>query len=191
MADLIDTDYLEVAIPAIAGRSDLAELVTVASAMVENYCGRIFAYQDHAVDYLDGTGTPRIWVLRPPIIAIASVVYNGTTLTEDTDFVADDCMGRLTRGNGRLDPDRTGLAWRSGTRNVVVTYNGGFEEIPPPVRWATALVAQDMVNAGSGPFLSERLGDYSYTQATSESDLPAAAMALLSPYRRVPIGGRG
>jgi hypothetical protein len=191
VADLIDTDYLEAAIPALAGRSDLAELVTVASVMVENYCGRIFAYQAATVDYLDGTGTPRIWVLRPPIIAIASVVYNGTTLTEGSDFIADDCMGRLTRGDGRTDPDKLGLAWCSGTRNVVVTYNGGYEEIPAPVKMATALAAQGIVNASGAPFQSERMDNYSYTRASSESDLPTASMALLAPYRRVPIGGRG
>lgn len=191
MADLIDADYLEAAIPALAGRSDLDELVAVASVMVENYCGRTFAYQSAIVDYLDGTGTPRIWIRRPPIVAIASVTQNGSTLAEGSDFVADDCMGRLTRGDGRTDPDRSGLVWCSGTRNVVVTYNGGYEEIPSPVKMATALVAHGIVNASGAPFQSERMDNYSYTRATSESDLPTASMVLLAPYRRVPVGGRG
>lgn len=191
MADLITTTYLTNSIPLLSGRADLAELVTVASNQVENYCGRTFAYGTGLVDYLDGTHTPRIWVLRPPIVTLTSVVYNGTTLVENTDFLVNYDVGRITRGDGRWDPDLMPLSWWVGTRNVVVSYAGGYSTIPHPVQMATALAAQHIALATSAPFKSERLDNYSYTRADVDADLPPAAMALLSAYRRVPVGSRG
>lgn len=192
MADLITTADLTGFAPGLATLpgSALTMLVTAASRAVERHCRRTFARDEAIVERPNGRFRPILFLARPPINAITSIVVDGETLDPATpDYViVDAAWGMLRRGNGRGDV-RFARRWPIGEGLIVVTYDGGYAEIPDDVKLATIQQAQYLHDAAkaSGRYQSERLGDYAYTLAPEATGpgspgLSIAAAALLSPY---------
>jgi hypothetical protein len=162
-------------------------LVSDASAVVEDWCRRIFAQQTYTETY-DGEGLPRIWLRQRPVLAVAAVLVNGDALdnTYLSAWMFNGDTGMLIRGNG-LDDDRFPAWFPRGSRNIQVTYSAGYLTVPRPVQRATILAVRYLYEMGRRTWfaLSETIGDYSYTQAalpTMTYALPPAITGLLAPY---------
>jgi hypothetical protein len=117
--------------------------ITQVSASIKNYCNKTFQVETviNTIDierdlypYQIAGGTRELVLTRWPVIAIASLLENGITLTEGTDFRADYGRGllyRLSANGGNVVP------W--GALTVVVTYQAGY----------TARASQSTVVPGS------------------------------------------
>jgi hypothetical protein len=186
--DLVTADDVADAYPELAGKADLAAVISRISAAVETYCGRVFA-QDSLAETHDGKNLPRLWLRRPPIDSVTSVTINGEALdnTNSDAWGFNAETGELWRGQGR-DDLRYATTFPAGRQNVVVEYTGGYAAVPGDVVEATLLAIKALYDrrAASGTYSSEKIGDYSYTLNTAAGAgglLPAGARELLDPFR--------
>lgn len=188
MSDLITTAEVTAQWAGFAdlGTATQSALVTAASESVEAYCRRTFA-AGTVTEYVDGRGTPRLWLSRRPVASVSTLTIDGGTLdnTSGDAWVLDGARGELTRGNGTGDP-RHALGWPRGRRNVVVTYVGGYSSIPGPVKQAAIAMVKHMseLAAKTGLLSSESLGGYSYVLNTAfnKGDVPPGIGMMLAPY---------
>jgi hypothetical protein len=185
MADLITTAELVNAVPSLATRTDLSQLVAAASLAVENRVGRTFA-RETITEHHDGRNLPRIWLRRRPVASVTSLTIDGTLIdnTGGDAYDFDPDTGEFWRG-----PNQGGSRFNSpfptGKRGVVVVYVGGYDPIPADVKQATIIVAKHLADASRTPgtYKSESIGDYSYTLGDlTANGLPGAAEALLAKY---------
>jgi len=146
-------------ITTLADREQLRWLILVASDDVERRLGRTVCRRSGIVEYFDG-GTIDLEFKRPPprwadggFITIASVVENGTTLIENTDFVVLRNPWRLHRGTRT-----TSSWWTNGYETVVVTYAAGTSKPSATLRGLTAMRLQELWQTSqqaSHPLLDE------------------------------------
>lgn len=182
----------------------LADVISDASDLIDNYCQRSF-YQQTV------TETQRLIVdvegrlfLRPrtlPVTSVASVavrLMDGTTLDLTTANVQIDSGGRTVLVTPYLAPGSlAGLATPLGplTRmtvgQVTTTYTGGYAELPQGVVRAcvaiiTHLLSDAAANAAglAGIKSMSIAGQLSATRADPGADLPDIAKRLLAPYQR-------
>jgi hypothetical protein len=171
---------------AALGTTTQNALIGAASGWVESYCRRTFEVGT-VTDTLDGTGLPRLWLSRRPVIAIGTVTVNGATLdnTSGDAYTANRNTGALVRGNGQGNP-RFASTWPTGFQNIGVVYTAGFALIPEPVKTATVSMCKHLNDAvpNTGIFSSENLGGYSYVinTAFAKGGPPPAIASLLAPY---------
>lgn len=146
-----------------------AALLT-ASEMVATFCGRDLSPATVTETY-EGLGTPTIFVARPPITSVASVIYESATIS-----VVPDTIG-ITRADGQI--------FARG-RRVEVTYTAGYPTMPRDVVLATCITAKAVLSA---PIVNPNLMSESVAGVTSFSvdiygagALPRAARSLLNDY---------
>lgn len=169
-----------------------------ASAIIESYCNRIFASETVTGEIHDG-GSKSIFLRRPPITSVTTVVENGVTLAA-ADYAIYAQEGRLLRLSGGWP-----YQWYWKPRGVVVTYVGGYVTIPFDVRLVCVRIAERAFKAaaawseaptGAGAVKSITLaGSDSVTYADSVTQGVAAVAspltdedrAVLDPYRLVSI----
>ncbi len=117
--------------------STLKRYITSASAAASQYCNRKFQLEGMQDEFwperelyqyqLPG-GVDVLQLSRWPVVSpVTSVVENGITLVEGTDFRVDYDSGRLFRLDQNQYP-RKWCAWP-----IVAKYNGGFADIPDDV----------------------------------------------------------
>ena len=130
----------------ITNQTDAAILLYLASgqSLAEDWCMRPFDYVTDQVDVLDGKRATQLRVSRYPIDAIGSVVEDGVTLVEDTDYLVYADTGRLVRISG-ANPGRT-FFWTWKRQAVEVTYSGGYggagpTPTPSALKWLLANIA--------------------------------------------------
>lgn len=158
-----------------------------ASAAIQNYCHQMIRAVPNDVVTLRSRGQLVLVLPEQPVTAVASVVENGTTLVNETDYTwsAD---GLLYRWSG---------AWRLSNSvwgTVVVTYSHGYATIPQPVREVCIRAAsrayqsglRTAAMAGVPGVQSEQVPDYTIqyqpdTAAGGASSLGASAAPFLLP----------
>jgi hypothetical protein len=115
--------------------SQLTMLMNSAMTIIENYCHRKFILQaDQEKFVLDETKTIRL--RRFPIASVESVVYaNGMELN---DYLLDAESGTIV------------FAERVFNSEVLVSYTGGFDPIPPDVLLALQSVVRKTFNEVTG-----------------------------------------
>lgn len=112
----------------------LRRYITSASSAAINYCNRVFVVESIQDKYLT-KGATRLVGDRPdvlqlsrwPISELTSVVVDGTTLVDGTDFLTDLINGQLTK----IDSDGNRRNWCG--QSITVLYDGGFDAIPADV----------------------------------------------------------
>lgn len=170
--------------PKLAANPALPALIAAASVAVEDHCRREFACGFHTERH-PAAGQHRVWLRNPPIIAVASVSYGGVARTGWA--LADPETGELHLPRDCFQWALDGPGTPGGAHGrVEVTYTGGFEAIPAPVKQATIIVAKHMADSekATGLFSSESIGDYRYQlAAVGLDDLPPFARKLLRRYR--------
>jgi hypothetical protein len=108
-------------------------LIEAASVAVEGYCGHALT-SGTVTETLIGWGGPVLFVTRPPVTSITSVVLldGGTTVPCEID------RGHIRRTDRSI--------FVSGER-YSATYVGGFTTVPADVQLATKMTIQAMRNA--------------------------------------------
>lgn len=165
-----------------------------ATAIIESYCNRIFASETVTGEIHDG-GSKSVFLRRPPITSITTVVENAVTLAA-TDYAIYAQEGRLLRLSGGWPH-----SWYWKPRNVVVTYVGGYVTIPFDIRLVCVRIAERAFKAGAawseapagaGAIKSITLADsdsVTYADAVTQgvatvaSPLTDEDRAALDPYR--------
>lgn len=171
----------------------LADMIQAATAAVETFCKRRFAYSDAVTETFLAYGVRELFLRRPPVESVAVVSMDGATLRSDA-YRVDEATGVVTI----LQPTSVSRASR-----YLVRYTGGFvtpaqEEasggalertLPRDVELAALLVVTTLyrnrgrdANVTSESVLSAR-------QAWGDSGwlvLSPAAQALLNPWRLYP-----
>lgn len=166
--------------------NERAALIDVASEVIAQHTGRDWTTSASTSETLSGDGSRWLFLKRYPASSVASVVVNGTTLAS-TNYTLLPDEGIVVRGDTKDDP-RSSCGWDRGTRNIVVTYTGGYAAVPDPVKRAAILLVKNLSQQTDlGAFKREKIGDYEYelagTEVTTFGRLPTLVEALLAPYR--------
>lgn len=190
--------------------------INAAQALCERWCGQPFDRTVHTAEVYDGKRDRHLFLKQKPVEVVTTVVEDGTTLVEDTDYLVYLDRGQLTR--------LAGSAWREWywthkRQAIEVTYTAGYEagqlyEPPKDLQWVVATVALRLYKAeaawastpagsagprtgisldgvGSQTFASgdSSGGQGSQVQAGSAPKLTTAERSALSPYRIRHFGG--
>jgi len=159
----------------------LTSLVTNASAMVEQFCNRVFAQASYT-ETRNGNERVQLCLKNTPVTAVASVTINDTPVlpavgATGTGYVFDDISIYLRQGGYQS-------AFIRGMQNVTVVYTAGFATIPMDVAQACIeLVAQKYAKRNRIDKASETLGTQQ-TISFSQADMPAQVRTALQPYIR-------
>jgi len=162
-------------ITTLADREQLRWLVLVASDDVERRLGRTVCRTSGIVEYFDG-GRTDLALRRPPLkprdggfVTITSVVEDGTTLVENTDFVVLRGSGWYLRRGSRTSPG----VWVAGSDTVVATYSAGCTRVPATLRGLVQMRIQELWQSSqqaSHPLLDENnIEAFAAQQALSTS----------------------
>lgn len=146
MSDIITLDQARTSLRLPTGQTvddgDLSDLITSATACMEDLCGPIIA---HTCDEWYDGGRSTIMLVNTPLTAVTAVVeISGTYIRaltqEPLDGGAGDAYGyTIDLLSGTLIRRATGVAspFISGRRNIHVTYTSGRSPIPVNLQRAT------------------------------------------------------
>jgi hypothetical protein len=208
LVDLADVKTL-LGIATTASDAFLDLVIPQASTTAQSWCNNPFVVETIQDQWFPGSeGWPRVvrdayaplQLKRWPLVEIVSVVETiagvATTLTLNTDFLADMNLGQLTRLN-TYDPPPAGISprpcdWRPDP--VVVQYQAGYADIPGDVFAAVVhLVKLEYYSQTRDPLIrsqsSPNVYEASYVMGTGPGgpgDLDAYAASKLERYR-VPV----
>ena len=141
----------------------------------------------------DGTNTSTLWLKMRPIITINQITVNGEVIdnSDGLAWTVNTKTGQLVRGHtlglipNQGDP-RFHRWWPRGTQNIEVQYWAGFAAVPDDVKMAIAFYCQFLRAqlAAPGVFISESIGDYSYTidRAATKFGIPISVLDLILEY---------
>lgn len=163
-----------------------------ASAAIRDYCRQQISLVEDDVITLDTRRGRYIFLPELPVVAVSSVIENGTALVDVGDY-------RLQE-NGVLY--RMHHSWYLGPQAVVVTYTHGRAVIPDMIQAVCARAASRLYQAGLRAeetagvpgVVSKALGDFSVTfggESIVEGTMGASGARvlllsekdLLDPYR--------
>jgi hypothetical protein len=168
----------------------IAQLITAASRAICAYCGRGQFLAQSYTDTYDGAGKTWMLLRQWPVLSVTAIAVTqcgvATTVTDPTAFHLEAPIP--AGGAQRLTLISPHLYFPRGRGNVQITYEAGYQSVPPEV-------AQACIEAvGEAYQRRNRIGQTSVssqgqtTVAFSQSDLNAAAKAMLEPYiRRLPL----
>lgn len=183
MGDLITTDQITDRV--LARHPDLPALISEASDLIEAWCNRTFAFAADLVESHDGGDVARIWLRRPPIASVTSVVLNGTAIdnTDGYAWTIQPDTGELRRGPPWGDV-RFCARFPRGLQNVVVAYAGGFTTIPPRVQRATKILVKHLAESSraTGLYRREKLASYEYEINPDGEGLPRSVLRLIEGF---------
>jgi hypothetical protein len=155
----------------------IQNLITNASAFIDNYCNRVLLSNDYTETH-NGTGGDELPFRQFPVSAVASVSIDGqpvtlSTSTSSSGFVWDDWTLYLR-----------GYCFPRGAQNVTISYTAGLMAVPPDVNQACIeIVALKYKRRTSLEVSSKTLNGEVISFNTS--DMPASAKSTLANYRRV------
>jgi len=151
-----------------------------ASAFIRGYTGQVITQVTDDTVALDGTGLATIILPQTPVAGVSEAK---TLDWEDTEYEVTSL--RVSRFGilRRMD----GYAWPVGMANVVITYDHGWETVPPDIAAVCYdLAAENYVATGGGAVTSLTLGNSSvtYDAATvGSAELPETIRYVLDCYR--------
>jgi hypothetical protein len=182
--------------------TDLALTIALDSACdtVRSYIGQRVNFVEDDIIYLDGTGRDAIRLPERPVRAVTEIQEDGVVLAAGT-YPDHEWMLRAKSGI----VVRQSAYWRSGRRNIKVTYDHGWNVtapldmvVPADLRMATLSCARRIIKSVGDTMVpqaltSETIGDYSYTLADLPEDVQKAVSSagsltdgeknLLAPFR--------
>jgi uncharacterized phiE125 gp8 family phage protein len=182
-------DHLD--IPDTSQDTRIEMLINTASQWFERYCGRVFKSASY-VHQFDGTSQTDMILREFPVTSITEVrvdwsrEFADSTILDAADYNANDdellAAGILRRHNG---------LWPRGSRNVKVTYEAGYAEVPSDLEYACLLMVEWLYRGNS----DRRIGRTSVGKAgetTGYTDsIPVEIMMTADNYKRTDVfGGR-
>lgn len=156
----LDDVKSELSIKDNSNNSTLQRYLTSASAMIAQYCNRVFpvetiedqfwAQRDRGPRLISG-GVQNLQLSRWPLQSVTSVTENGAALDDDIDFTIDATNGQLLR----LDVNGYPRHWP--VTPIVVVYLAGFDPIPVDVQDAVIrMVTRRYASKGRDPNLKQQ-----------------------------------
>lgn len=172
--------------------SVIAVIIAGVQDEMEDYCGRLFDYDEARVSLVDGTDSAEIVIPHTPISSISTlraVTPSGDVVISYTSsqYTYDQYTGVLTLANSKdvwiyedgdmsspvFDRSATSARFPRGFRNIRVAYGGGYGDSPAVTTMPDSLklalyklVDMQMAMRGKDTSLaSENLGQYSYSRA--------------------------
>lgn len=171
---LADLDYSNLS---TADKAKVNALCTVVTDLIQKYCHRIFLADDYD-EYHDGQGhEDAIFILNPPINSLSQITV---IASENTDY--EGSVFDYEPNTGEIFWDSRSLVDSSldylgyfpcGRRNLLVTYNGGFSEVPSPIQLVAANLVMEMFDPAlqtSENMDMEKLGQYQYRLKKDSAD---------------------
>ncbi len=157
----------EVNISATTSDEELRDFLRRATSILEARTGRAFARQTR-VDTFDVNKRETTFMLAPPVIAVTSVVLDGTTLA-DTAYEVNTRTGILEL---EVSPTETIIG------GLVVTYTAGWTQPPPAIKHAVVRqVAHMWENQRTTPGARRNPDEF-----TPGYLIPNAVTEALAPY---------
>lgn len=153
-----------------ADTATASQALDLATGYIQARTGQTISSATETVT-LDGIGYGLLALPEIPVTAVASVVVEGLTWVNDTDYY-------WTR-KGIIRQRRRWWGYRP--RSVVVTYTHGYSTIPEDIRRLCLKLAQTMYE-NPGNVKSESIGDYSVAYGAVESNLNEDDKATLAYY---------
>lgn len=178
-----------------AGLTDeaLGALLDQASDQIARYCNRVFGRQTIAQTIRTDEAPTEILLAAVPVVSIASVVEDGTTLAAST-YEVESTTGTLFR----LIDDKP-AAWLAV--KTVVTFSAGWllpeqasADLPASIsRAAVLLAASDVYGQGRDPWVKsetvEGMGSLSLVMPQAGAPwMPPAVTELLRPFVLESVG---
>lgn len=170
--------------------SYLQAQISAASSAISSWCNRVFARESLQEMWRPESPVEVLMLSRTPVVAIASVVEDGITLSA-TEYEADLQAGLVWR----LADDYR-VKW-SG-RKITLLYSAGYilpsdagRNLPQDIQRACVLLVTAQHNArGRDPMIrsesAQDVGQATYLDPRAGMEaMPPQAAALLSPYRCV------
>lgn len=182
------------------GRDDFTEpveyrqaemLLDLASDQIRRWARQTISLVTNDTILLAGTYSAGLVLPERPVVAVASVAVDDTTLVEDSAYVVvGDVL--YVGSSAHYDwPHRPGAAagsggtWGGPDVAIAVTYSHGFSTVPASVKAAALSMASRMMASPAG-VRSETIAGYSvtYNDTGSAVRMTDAEMASLSWLRR-------
>lgn len=124
--------------------ADLQACMDVALALAEKYCDRRFMFKAGEVVLFRDARRADLHVYRWPIKAITSVQASQADGSMwDVPYVVDKDLGVVYLGSG------SGVA-RAVSRDITVTFDGGFEPLPSDLEWSLWAIFDQLWSTGPG-----------------------------------------
>lgn len=172
--------------------ADLTDLITSATAIMEDLCGPIISRPGD--DWLDGGGCT-VRLLQAPILSVTTVTesygagYTRTLTAQPLDGTGFDSFGyTVDLVDGILTRRVSGIAtpFVNGRRNIHVTYTAGRSSVPNNiqratrrlVRWLWQTEMQGQRPSGSAP--------EAVSTSPSGFDVPNAVKTICAGELRIP-----
>jgi len=142
----------------------LEALIAICSKTVDAYVGYPFVQETGITLYMDGDGNNRL-APQKRILSITSI----STIDQAVTYNNSDL--KIT-GDVRRRILNSAESFEDGVDNIVIVGDFGWATVPEDVQDAVALLCNSTyviitdsskIGIASGPFTSEKIGDYSYT----------------------------
>ena len=166
----------------------LSTLIDGISEAIEQYCRRKFAARRYT-EYHSGDGSSGVlFVDEYPIVAV-------TSLHDDVDreFGSSDLIATgnyvVSGDDGMVELYDDETRFSKGTRNIKITYTGGYNTMPYSIGLAAMIwidriyKKKDRKNEG---IESQNIGDKATTYRID--DIPPEVKMLLNPFKRLTLG---
>lgn len=170
--------------------------LAAASETIRDYCRWDITAASGLVAVLDSDGARVISLPCLHVTAVDTVQLDGITLTADVDYTWSE-MGAVARKhhaqtypNYPLDytHDWFCYGWPRGYRRVTVTYNGGYDTIPPELTLAACSIAsRAMIQPVGATQIQETVGgvatNYQFRTNMQNAKLTGAEQIVCDRYR--------
>lgn len=195
-------DELDIEDDAGVLRARVETYIEETSDLVAAIIGRPIHYDGAVAERLEGPGGVHLLVARTPVVAIADVAFNDSSVGVDGVVVVDASIGKLYRSGGWpwTAALQRGPSWHPapGTEapSITVTYAGGW--VTP--RQATPSLPRTLPHSIEGAVLrlitarwrgrgnDPRLASSSHQSSTytfGGEAVPPEVMAALAPHQRI------
>ena len=96
----------------------------------------------------DGSGTPVLFVDRPPIVSVSEVKIGGTTLSSSAYRVYDHFIQLVGGGQSRISKAIDGPlnVFPVGQQNIEIAYTSGLAEVPGKMKLAAAQMITEIAH---------------------------------------------
>lgn len=165
-------------------QSQLDLIIPMVQGVIDSYCGYSLDAQDYTDKRYSGSGTSILDLGLAPVNSIASVRERGSDGTY-TDYTSS--VEPLPDGSIQFKPE-VGGTFTSGTLNIYVSFNGGYETIPQDIAYAATYLAAINFNKVAWDLIG--IKSQGATNGSTEYDsieLPVMVKRVLDRYRKLSI----
>jgi len=173
--------------------SQVSLLIPVAEELVDDYCYTKFETDDDSVYYLSGNGT-KILDLKGKVRNISSIEL----VNDDSAVIYELTKWKLGPGK---DKDNMflyaqlvdGNVFESGVQNYRVVGDWGYNTVPSPIKFATALLLKHLMNSRdiNAFYQYENSSGRNYGKYEELNMIPQHVQKILNKYRRIPVSFPG